>query len=158
VTLLCVYVSMYMCCIRMLTCVSLPYVSSWECSNLRSLKVKRYVYHSSILCICRIYSVTYIMPYSRKFSWSPIFVVFADKRLSAKLDPRHKYDCTVYNGHDRTRLRKLNWKDWPSVKIGPHENFPLYSGLIALSSLHGTVICSVVIRPGGSITVSNTSM
>ena len=46
-----------------------------------------------------------------------------------KLDPRNKYDCTVYNGHDGTRPRKLNhenFADWPSAKIGPHENFPLY--------------------------------
>jgi hypothetical protein len=46
-----------------------------------------------------------------------------------KLDPRNKYDCTVYNGHDRTRPQKLNRKnfeDWPSLIIGPHENFTLY--------------------------------
>jgi hypothetical protein len=32
------------------------------------------------------------------------------------------------------RLRKLNLeniKDWPSAKIGPHENFPLYGMLWA---------------------------
>jgi hypothetical protein len=34
-----------------------------------------------------------------------------------------------YNGHDGAFPRKLNRKnfaDWPSVKIEPHENFPLY--------------------------------
>jgi hypothetical protein len=39
------------------------------------------------------------------------------------------YDCTAYNRHDRTRPRNLNREnieDWPSAKIGPHENFPLY--------------------------------
>ena len=49
-----------------------------------------------------------------------------------KLDLRNKYDCTVYNGHDGARPRKLNrenFADWPSAKIGPHENFPLYSSL-----------------------------
>jgi hypothetical protein len=34
-----------------------------------------------------------------------------------KLDSRNKY----YNGHDRMRPRKLNFEDWPSAKIGPHE-------------------------------------
>jgi hypothetical protein len=56
-----------------------------------------------------------------KFS-GPIFAVFADKRLSAKLDPQNSYDCTVYNGHDCTRPRKLNhvnFEDWPSVKLDP---------------------------------------
>jgi hypothetical protein len=46
-----------------------------------------------------------------------------------KLDPRNRYDCTVYNGHNRMHPRKLNhenFEDWPSAKIGPHENFPLY--------------------------------
>jgi hypothetical protein len=43
--------------------------------------------------------------------------------------PRNKYNCTVYNGHDRPHPRKLNrenFEDWPSAKIGPHKNFPLY--------------------------------
>jgi hypothetical protein len=35
-----------------------------------------------------------------------------------KLDPWNKYDCTVY---DRSHPRKLNFEDWPSAKIGPHE-------------------------------------
>jgi hypothetical protein len=46
-----------------------------------------------------------------------------------KLDPLNMHDCKVYNGHDRARLRNLNrenFEDWPSAKIGPHENFPLY--------------------------------
>jgi hypothetical protein len=29
-------------------------------------------------------------------------------RFPRKLDPRNKYDCTVYNGHDRQHPRKLN--------------------------------------------------
>ena len=46
-----------------------------------------------------------------------------------KLDPRNKHDCTVYNEHECAHPRKLNrenFEDWPSAKIGPHENFPLY--------------------------------
>ncbi len=45
------------------------------------------------------------------------------------LDPQSKYDCALYNGHDCTSPRKLNrenFEDWPSAKIEPHENFPLY--------------------------------
>jgi hypothetical protein len=61
------------------------------------------------------------IPYSEKFSWGPIFSGYAQK-----LDPRNKYDCTVYNGHDRTRPQKLNFEDRASAKIGHHENFPLY--------------------------------
>jgi hypothetical protein len=64
---------------------------------------------------------------------------FADKRLSAKLDPRNKYDCTVYNGYDRPHPRKLNrenFGDWPSAKIGPHENFPLYGTSQTLPAQH----------------------
>jgi hypothetical protein len=48
--------------------------------------------------------------------------------------PQNKYDCTVYNGHDRMRPQKLNcenFEDWPSVKIGPHESFQLY-GIVYL--------------------------
>jgi hypothetical protein len=44
-----------------------------------------------------------------------------------KLDLRNKYNCTVYNGQDCMHPRKLNresFEDWPSAKIGPHENFP----------------------------------
>ena len=39
-----------------------------------------------------------------------------------KLDPRNKYDCIVYNGHDGARPRKLNrenFADWPSAKLNP---------------------------------------
>jgi hypothetical protein len=50
-----------------------------------------------------------------------------------KLDPRNKYDCTVYNGHDCTRPRKL--------KLGPHENFPLYSSSIDTQiHVHGSML------------------
>ena len=39
------------------------------------------------------------------------------------------HDCTVYNGHECTRLRKLNplnGKDRPFMKIKPCKNFLLY--------------------------------
>ncbi len=50
------------------------------------------------------YFYAHNLPYSGKFSWGPIF---GDKWLSTKLDPRDKYDCTVYKGHDRMRPWKL---------------------------------------------------
>ncbi len=71
------------------------------------------------------------IPYCRKFSWDPIFTLFVDERLSMKLDLQNKYDCTVYNGHDHMRPRKLNLavhENWT------HENFPLYGIAILIFS------------------------
>jgi hypothetical protein len=44
----------------------------------------------------------------------------------------------MYNGHDRMRPQNFNcenFEDWPSAKIGPHENFPLYDTLHRHKSL-----------------------
>jgi hypothetical protein len=43
-----------------------------------------------------------------------------------KLDPWNNCTVRVYNGHDSARPWKLNFEDWSSVNIGPHENFLLY--------------------------------
>jgi hypothetical protein len=51
-----------------------------------------------------------------------------------KLDPRNKYDCTVYTGHDCMRPQKLNCEnieDCLSVKIGP-QKISLYTVLSIL--------------------------
>jgi hypothetical protein len=44
----------------------------------------------------------------REIFVGPIFAVFTDEQLSAKIRPANKYDCTVYNRHDCTHPRKLN--------------------------------------------------
>jgi CBS domain-containing protein len=40
------------------------------------------------------------------------------------------------------KLNRENFEDWPSVKIGPHENFPLYGsyGIGACASIHPCII------------------
>jgi hypothetical protein len=84
------------------------------------------------------------LPYSGKFSWGPIFAVFVwITGYQRKLDQQNKYNCTVYNGHDRMRLRKLNREnieDWLSTKIGPHENFPLYNNIILKYHYHNFIL------------------
>ncbi len=65
-----------------------------------------------------------------------------------KLDPRNKYNCTVYSRHDRTRPRNLNrenFEDWSSAKIGPHDNFPLYSNNGCYSNQEYQYTCSLII-------------
>ena len=68
------------------------------------------------------------LPYSGKISWVQFLRFSRISYYPQKLDPRNKHDCIVYE-HERARPRKLNrenFEDWPSAKIGPHENFPLY--------------------------------
>jgi hypothetical protein len=60
------------------------------------------------------------IPYSGKFLWGLIFVIFVDKWLSAKISTT--VQCIM--GMIAFVRKKENW---PSAKIGPHENFPLYS-------------------------------
>ena len=57
------------------------------------------------------------LPYRGKFSRGPIF---ADDRLIVKIKRAKKLDCTVHNGRECTRPRKLNLrkaKDRSSTKI-----------------------------------------
>jgi hypothetical protein len=55
---------------------------------------------------CCSYSV--YIPYSGKFSWGPISRFSRVRGYQRKLDPRNKYDCTLYNGNDSTHPRILN--------------------------------------------------
>ncbi len=51
----------------------------------------------------------------------------------------------MYNGCDGTRPQKENW---PSAKIGPHENFPLYgSDFLSLLHTHNIIFPYRVILP-----------
>ncbi len=102
-------------------------VKKWQVSGIRSV----HYYLSTHTHISHAYRH---IPYSRKFLWGPIFVIFADKLLSAILDPRNKYDCTVYYiGHDHHVCE--NFEGCPSAKIGLHEDFPLY-GSYDQTSIH----------------------
>ena len=52
------------------------------------------------------------VPYSGKFLRDPIFVVFVDDHLTAKLSPRNKIECMVHNGRECTCPWKLNLRKW----------------------------------------------
>jgi hypothetical protein len=58
----------------------------------------------------------------------------------------------MYNGHDRMYPRKLNGKnfeDWPSAKIGPLENFPLYGSSKVCIFMHVAsqdIRCTDIVR------------
>jgi hypothetical protein len=69
--------------------------------------------------------ILWVLPCSGKFRGSKFSRFSPISGYLRKLDPQNMYDCTVYNGHDRSHPRKLN-EDWPSVKIGSHENMVLF--------------------------------
>jgi hypothetical protein len=59
----------------------------------------------------------------------------------------YMHACIVYNGHDRMRPRNLNREnieDWPSLKIGPHEKFPLFGVVIHILILY-TYMCIIML-------------
>ena len=56
--------------------------------------------------------------YSGKFSRGPIFTGFVDDHQLRKLNLRNKLDCTVHNGSECVRPRKLNGK----LRSTIHEN------------------------------------
>jgi hypothetical protein len=73
-----------------------------------------------------------ILPYSGKFSWGPIFMEISLQSFHGLIfvDASNHANYTLYN---RTYFTGSFFADIRlSAKIGPHENFPLYSIILII--------------------------
>ena len=74
------------------------------------------LYLNCVLHVARDYHVTMHYTVEQEILWDPIFTVFVDDHLTAKIKPSNKLDCTVQNGRECTRPWELDLQN--IIKIG----------------------------------------